>query len=388
MYHLLSALSAAHEVRQFSQPQLHQLRAPGYRHEVRPTPTYLEYRNPSVLAAAAAELCNRTWIRPQAIFSGRVLRVARPARLHAWIGWANVILVEFPWQFAYCRRAAPNLPVVLASHNVEIMTRTSNARAAGIPVQRSLLLRCVRRIERRAVSEAELILAVSDADRAVYTERFGVAPDRVVTIPNGTDTRILTPLAPDERPALRAQLGLPERPTVVFLAAGPKIPDVEGLKWVRRLAGRLPEHTFLIVGGVCPRPFVDGNIIATGHVADHRPYLRAADMSLSPIEHGGGTKIKVFDGLAAGLPSVVFAETIHGTELRDGEHVIRAAKSEAALEHAIRRISDEPALAATLGAAGRRFVCAHHDWTAIAGRLESVLLDVVDAPRRRQVVHA
>ena len=158
-----------------------------------------------------------------------------------------------------------------------------------------MLLRCVERIEQQAVSGADLILAVSDADRRVYTERFRIAPDRVVTIPNGTDTAALTPLPPSERPTLRAHLRLPERPTVAFLAAVRRSLTWKAL-WVRRVAHRLPDRTFLIIGGVCAHPFVDGNVVATGHVADHRPYLQAADVSLSPIEHGGGTKIKVFDG--------------------------------------------------------------------------------------------
>ena len=83
-------------------------------------------------------------------------------------------------------------------------------------------------------------------------------------------------------------------------------------------------------------------MITTGLVADHRPYLQAADISLSPIEYGGGTKIKVFDGLAAGLATVVFAETICGTELRHGEHVNVAAKTEDALRDCPRRLVDEP----------------------------------------------
>src|SRR5205807_291022 len=133
----------------------------------------------------------------------------------------------------------------------------------------------------------------------------------------------------------------------------------------------------VIVGGVSARPYVEENLIATGFVADHRPYLQAANISINPIEHGGGTKIKVLDGLAAGLATVAFAEAIHGTELRDGEHVLVAEKNEDALARAVRRLVDEQELAAALAAAGRRFVCEHHNWTSIAPVLESVLLDFV-----------
>ncbi len=161
----------------------------------------------------------------------------------------------------------------------------------------------------------------------------------------------------------------------MYLAGGPKIPDLEGLKWVRRLARRRPELSFVILGGVSPRSYTEGNVIATGFVADHRPYLQAADISLNPIEYGGGTKLKVFDGLAAGLATVVFAETIRGTELRDEEHVLVVEKDDDSLDRAITRLLEDSRFAETLAAAGRRFACEHHDWPALASRLESVLLE-------------
>ncbi len=380
IYHLLRELSQRHEIRQFSQPLLRQMRQRGFASDVWPAESYREHRNRSLIAAAAAEWCDRSWIR-QAIFSGACLQLTRPALLRLWLGWADVALVEFPWQFAYCRRAAPALPMVFASHNIEISTRTSNARAAGLAVERSPLLRYVGRLEEHAVARADLILAVSDEDRREYVGRFGVEDDRVVTVPNGADTERLFPVAPETRRALRATLRLPDRTTVVYLAAGPKVPDLEGLKWVRRVARVQRDLNFLIVGGVSSRPYVEDNVIATGFVADHRPYLQAADISLNPIEHGGGTKLKVFDGLAVGLPTIAFAETVHGTELRAGEHVLVVEKDVAALGRAIRSLVDEPDFASALAAAGRRFVCDRHDWKAIARGLEVALVDFVRRAR-------
>jgi glycosyltransferase involved in cell wall biosynthesis len=381
MFHLLRELSQDHEVRQFSQPRYGEVREPQFATDVWPTPSYREHRNPGLIAAAASEWCHRSWITPQAILSGPCLQLTRPRRLREWLHWAEVVLVEFPWQFAYCRRAAPARPVVLASHNIEILTRTSNALAAGIPADRSVLLGLVRRQERHAVARADLILAVSEGDRREYVRRYGADASRVVVVPNGADTEGLFPLAPRGKAELRAKLGLPNAGTVVYLASGPKVPDVEGLKWVRRVAREQPDLTFLIVGGISPRPGIEGNLIATGLVADHRPYVQAADISLCPIQHGGGTKIKVFDGLAAGLPSVVFAEATEGTALRDGEHVLVAEKSQDALGRAVRRLIDDPRFANELGVAGRRFVCAHHDWRMIARELESVLVEFLGGRR-------
>ena len=67
-------------------------------------------------------------------------------------------------------------------------------------------------------------------------------------------------------------------------------------------------------------------VVATGLLDDFGVALAAADFALCPIEFGGGTKIKLLEGLAAGLPTVAFAEALHGLDL-DGE-VLAAPKSE------------------------------------------------------------
>ena len=141
--------------------------------------------------------------------------------------------------------------------------------------------------------------------------------------------------------------------------------------------------SFVVVGGISARPYRERNIIATGRVPDHRPYLQAADIALSPIEHGGGTKLKVFDGLAAGLPNVVFEETIRGTELRDGEHVVVAEKTELALDSVVRQLLSDPSRADALASAGRRFVVEKHDWVDIARTLDDLLADFLRGVRQR-----
>jgi glycosyltransferase involved in cell wall biosynthesis len=160
------------------------------------------------------------------------------------------------------------------------------------------------------------------------------------------------------------------------MSAGPKAADLAALDWVRRVAARMPDTTALVVGGIA-RPAVDGNVVSTGFVDDPVPYLQAADVSLCPVEFGGGTKIKLWDSLAAGLPSVVFAETLHGTNLQDGRHVLVSGKSGDELVAAVRRLLDDGTLAGNLSTAGREHVVRHHDWRASARKLEATLLGLV-----------
>ena len=106
------------------------------------------------------------------------------------------------------------------------------------------------------------------------------------------------------------------------------------------------------------------------------PYLQASDAGLCPIEHGGGTKLKLFDYLAAGLPAVAFEKALHGTSLCAGEHLLVCDSNEDALESAIRGLLRDHGLGDRLGAAGRAFVVRHHDWAMLAAQMERELVRV------------
>lgn len=86
----------------------------------------------------------------------------------------------------------------------------------------------------------------------------------------------------------------------------------------------------------------------TGPLPRIAPAFAAADLSLCPIEFGGGTKIKLMEALAAGLPTVAFAESLRGTELRDGVHVVVAPKSVEGRLGALQRLANDPAEAARI----------------------------------------
>lgn len=378
IYNLLSHLSHNHDVRQFSQVRATQLwRTPKYA-QVRAG--YSEYRYKNLAAALAAEWCARTWINT-AIHSGMGLRVFRPRFLLDSLRWADVVLVEAPWQFAFCYRHASNAKVVLATHNLEFVKSASHAEAAGLIPERSIWHRYTVAMERFAVSRADLILAVSEEDRRGFMLQYDVPACRSVVIPNGADTERFCPVSAERRSLLRRKLELPDRPTVVYLAANAKPPHRAGLAWVRRLAERMPGCTFLIVGGIFGAPERQNNVIATGRIEDPASYLQAADISLCPIEFGGGTKIKMIESMAVGLPTVVFEETRFGTNARHGEHVWVVEKDEEHIYSGLSLLLQDKALYLKLSREGRRYVVRNHEWRDSSARLEESLIDLVDCRR-------
>ncbi len=378
-YNLLRSLSARHEVRQFSQARPGR-GAEGGRGLEQITPSYSELRYANPIAASLGELSVRTW--PMApLLSGLGLRLTRPRELDRLLDWADVVLVEFPWQYAYCRRRRPDRPVVLAGLNVEAAKFRSYAESVGRPRTTSLWVRFVEAVERHAVETADLVLCVSESDRDELERRYDVRAERLVVVPNGADTLSYGPVDPSVRRAARSRLGLPERPTALFVGADVP-PNRAGLEWVRRLALRSDHFTFLAAGHVAPPTISEGGLVALGFVDDLALCFAAADFALCPIEFGGGTKIKLLEGLAAALPTVAFEEALTGLPLEDGRHLLVAEKSEKGLLAALERLAGDPELAAAVGAAGRELVAGAYDWARVADALEHHLLRLVSAAPR------
>jgi glycosyltransferase involved in cell wall biosynthesis len=374
--HLLRHLSGRHEVRQFSFSRRGWTLA-REEEQVRVTPGYVEHRHRGRFGGLFAEASERAWVRAP-VATATALAISRPPILDDWLAWADVVLVEFPWLFSYCRARRPAAPLVLSAHNVEPDKFAAYAECFRSPFARGAWLRLIARMEARAVAGADLVLAVSERDRGEMLRRYRIAPERVVVIPNGADTDAVRPAGEAERREARRALGLPDRPTVIFAGADVP-PNRAGLRWIESLARRSDAWTFLVVGAVS-RPRRSGSLHATGLVDDFALHLRAADAALCPITHGGGTKIKLLEGLAAGLPTVAFEHSIQGLDIRDGEHLLVAPESEDGLLEALARISGDAALARRIGGNAARFIAQRHQWKAAAARLDECLTRLVVGP--------
>ena len=84
-----------------------------------------------------------------------------------------------------------------------------------------------------------------------------------------------------------------------------------------------------------------------------------------PLRSGGGTRLKVLEALAAGVPVVSTPLGVEGIDVRDGEHVL-VGESAADLAAAAERVLEDRALARRLSAAGRELVERAYDWRVVA----------------------
>ncbi|MGI6368903.1 MAG: glycosyltransferase [Anaerolineae bacterium] len=222
----------------------------------------------------------------------------------------------------------------------------------------------LRRYERLACQRASLTVAVSELDaRALQALGAGIRP---VVVPNGVDTASYPTDLPDS-------LGL-QHPNLVFTGKMDYRPNVDAMRWFVSqvwplIRAQLPAVHLYIVGKQPHRDVqaldADPAITVTGYVPEVRPYFGGADVYIVPMRVGGGTRLKVLEALATGMPMVSTSLGVEGLAVQDGRHCL-LADTPAAFAEATLRLLRQPALGRQLGQAARALAEERYDWTRLA----------------------
>jgi glycosyltransferase involved in cell wall biosynthesis len=135
-------------------------------------------------------------------------------------------------------------------------------------------------------------------------------------------------------------------------------PDVE-----LRLVGRNPHPRVQRLAGPHMRIIAD--------VTDMKPYLHDATVFAAPHFTGAGTRTKILEAMAAGLPVVTTSIGLQGIEAEAGRDVI-VADDPPALGEALCGLLADPWMRADLGRAARRLIEARYDWDRCLAPLEGL----------------
>ena len=165
-------------------------------------------------------------------------------------------------------------------------------------------------LEKEALAAADLVVAVSAADKDVFVSRYGTPPARVAVVDNGFDAEGLREPTPSEKQGARDALGLgPGEKGLLFVGTGVEhnrraVEDLFRVLVPRlgRIAARLA-----IVGEVSgafrarAEHEGDGRVLAVPTQNDLTPYLWGSDVGLNPVTTGAGSNVKLPTYFAAGL---------------------------------------------------------------------------------------
>ena len=312
----------------------------------------------------AALLANLASSRPYVIDRYQSPEMAE--RIRYWCGQNIDLLV---CDFIFPAPAVPSsarVPRILFQHNVEARIWERHAVVGRTPLHRGyfgLQHRRMRRNEAALCARFDGVIAVSESDAQELRSSYGLA--HVESVPTGVNTDFFR-LADSARR---------ESKHLLFLGAMDWMPNADGVQWfvkeVLSLVRREdPEIRLTIVGrdpvaSVRDLHDTENGIEVTGTVADVRPYLDAASIFVVPLRVGGGTRLKLFEGLATGIPTVSTTIGAEGLPLQDGVH-LRIADTPRAMADAILSLVRDPAGAARMGEAAARYVRGTFGWDGVA----------------------
>jgi glycosyltransferase involved in cell wall biosynthesis len=226
--------------------------------------------------------------------------------------------------------------------------------------------------ERDVFHQAGRVVAVSDNDARLLQRQFGV--DQVDVVDNGIDFAWCAAARGERKPH-----------QYLFLGALDWRPNQDAVRWlleeiVPRVRRSIPDARLLIVGRCPPAWLVrrvgqSVGVDLRADVPDVRPYLAESAALLVPLRIGGGSRLKILEALAVGLPVVSTAIGAEGLRLVADEHYWQADTVEELAAATIKCLC-QPARANALAQAGRQVVQRQYDWATLADRLHDIWASV------------
>ena len=223
-----------------------------------------------------------------------------------------------------------------------------------------------RRFEQRWWRQVAACVLTSEREQVIVDRHAPETPTMVV--PNGVDVASFRPSGAAAAPHTMVFNGLLlYRPNLD--AAYHLVDEIWPL-----VRARVPDAVVTIVGRGDPedlRRLERPGVVVTGEVPDVRPYLERAAIVGVPVRMGGGTRLKVVEGLAMGKAMVSTSLGCEGVNVVDGESIAIADTAETFAASVVRLFEDRVA-AAELGRGGRALMEREYSWEIAGAYLEEL----------------
>jgi glycosyltransferase involved in cell wall biosynthesis len=134
----------------------------------------------------------------------------------------------------------------------------------------------------------------------------------------------------------------------------------------------------LVIVGASPGPAVLAladlpGVRVTGTVDDVRPFYREALAAVVPLRTGGGTRLKILEAMAAGVPVVSTPLGAEGLQVVDGQDILLVDSFDSdGWARSLSSLLCSPARREELTRAGLHLVQTRYDWEIVGARLRDI----------------
>ena len=333
-------------------------------------------KGPAFYARVAANLASRL---PYSIASHRSEDVRREIRRLA--NSENIDLFQFEALGYADALTGTGARTIVMAHNVESLIWERLYQTERQRLKRWFIghqLRKYERYERAVMQGASRVVSVSREDAALLRERFGVSDPAVVD--NGVDVSYFASAPTTRRP---------DPKQILFLGSLDWRPNLDAIdvlltRIMPQVLAAEPDAHLAIVGRN-PSPALirrlrrEPNVELHADVEDVRPYLAQSAVMTVPLRIGGGSRLKILEAIASGLPVVTSRIGCEGLIFEPGRDLCVVEGEDQMAASLVESIRN-PAPAAEMVRRGRTLIDAHYDWSRLADRLEQVWLDLASEP--------
>ncbi len=262
-----------------------------------------------------------------------------------------------------------DLPSIIMRQKIDYLhyAESATSRAWGIPrILDALEARRLQHFEATMMPQFQGAVVCSPGDAQVAASQGPSLEIEIIV--NGADVTYFTP---QRQPDLR--------PTLLLLGTMHYQPNIDMVLYFFRtihpqLVQTVPDLQVLIVGHQPPPELTAlgalPGVTVTGSVDDVRPYMARSWLLAVPLRLGGGTRLKIIEAMATGLP--VVSTTVGAQGLDDiSQRLVTIADEPAAFASAVQTLLQDEQRRATLSHGGRQAVVERYSWQQLGERFAS-----------------
>lgn len=282
----------------------------------------------------------------------------------------QVLHVESFYPSIYLDRSFKT-PLILGTENIEWKVYFEYAKQQKLPLLRKIL--CleafrVRQFEENTFRKADVCLAVSKENAGEIEKNTG---KKCYVIPNGVDLKYFK---------FNQEIRNPEgKKTILFVGNFKYIQNQDAasalVKEVFPLIKKEIKNVKLLIVGKNPtreiKSLAAKDVLVESKIEDIREAYSRADVLLAPIRAGSGTKFKILEAMATGIPVVTTAVGSEGIKAQDGSELLIREKTKELAKATIELVENED-LRYKLTTNARRLVEKKYSWEKITRELETV----------------